>query len=45
MRRNRLVELVARLARVLEARARADDALPIDPSLLPLDLATWRGPL
>ena len=41
MRRKTFVRLVARLARVLDTRSAhaAEDHAPIDPALLPIDLA------
>ena len=39
-----LGRLVARLVQAFNGRqARARQALPIDPSLLPIDLAHWRA--
>ena len=40
MRRMRFVRFVVRLARAFDTRPVAADDAPIDPALLPLDLAT-----
>ena len=43
MRAFKLIRAIARFALVIEARPRGADEQPIDPSLLPLDLAA-QGP-